>query len=413
MILAAGLLGACEKEDETVGMVIQPNENKLQLSTVSFDNFEVFTTNAPAVKTSKKYNHVLLGSLNDSKIGKTSAFFASQYCLSSQNVNFGANPELISFTAHLDVWKHEGDSLKPLNIMVHELIDFDIKEDSLYPADTDLSAHIGEEVANVTYTADTFDVVTFDLSSTLANKILSTASENLVDNESFKEAFKGLVFSVDTNFSDLGLIWKFNLSSGKSFIELKYRSLGENGNYDTTAFKLKFGDDAGRFNQYLINNSAMSSYLNYPSDFVYVASPGVARAHINLSPALTLKDSGNLMIYKAELVAKGEKTEETISMPKRLLLRVNNGEDADSSITYVDDIAGIKTTNFDGYYNEETGAYHMVITRHLQNLIDGNHSDSLLWIVPVNPRTNVHRTMLLNGQNDEKIKLNITYSKLH
>ncbi len=393
-IVATSVFTSCKKDTESVGMLIQPEENKLK-----------------SVKTSRAYGNVLLGSINDSKIGKTSAFFASQYVLSTENVNFGDNPEVIDFKIHLDASKHEGDSTKTLNFQIHELINFDINKDSLYPSNTDLSGFIGDEVANINYQADSFDVVTFDLNQALANKILNTGSENLKDSKAFKEAFKGLVFSVDTNFSDEGMMWQFNLASTKSYIELTYRSLNENQEYDTVSFNFNFGANAGRFNQFFVNNSAIETEIGTPSGKVYVAAPAVSRANINLAPALTFRDSAKIMIYKAELIVKAEKTEENISLPKKLLLEVDKGLEVDS-ITYANDIAG-QITNYGGYYNEETSSYHMVITRHLQNLIDKAHNDSILWIVPFNQKVNVHRAVLYNGNNNENITLKITYSKLY
>ncbi len=410
-IVATSLFTSCKKDTESVGMLIQPKKNKLKLLTSEIKDFKVFTSLAPAVKTSRAYGDVLLGSINDSKMGKTSAFFTSQYLLSTENVNFGTNPEVLDFKIHLDASKHEGDSTKGLNFQIHELVNFDINKDSLYPANIDLNAFVGDEVANVNYSTDSFDVVTFELNHTLANKILNTDSENLKDSKAFKKAFKGLIFSVDTNFSDEGMMWKFNLESTKSYLELTYRSLNDNGKYDTVSFKFNFGASAGRFNQYFINNSLIKNTLNNDTDRVFVAAPGVARANINLAPVLTYRDSSNIMIYKAELIVKAGKTEENISLPKRLFLQIDKGDDA-AKASYVNDITG-QMSNYGGYYDEETSSYHMVITRHIQNLIDKAHNDSILWMIPYNQKVNVHRTILSNGDNNEKISLKITYSKIY
>lgn len=415
-------LMSCEKKDKEAGLEIQPDENRLKVAHINLDQFITKTSKSGPVKTSKANSSILLGSIDDDIFGRTTASFVSQYRLSSDNVDFGTNPQIISTIAYLDISGVDGDADQEVHYQIFES-NFIIDPDSSYYSDMDLSESVGDVVADTTFSFDAVfseessNIMEIPLFDTFGQNILDTDSVNLVDNDKFLEVFKGLYFTVDTNQVGDGLMWKYNFSSSLSYITLKYTSTDENGNLildeDSAVvintFNLQFNEHSGRFNQYINNTAPLDGVFEQEYNEVYVAGMAGPRGHIDLSPVLAWRDSTKLMIYKAELLVKAQPSGD-FPMPTRLLMEI---DDSDDEVIFVNDYLPNAADNYDGTYDEETETYSMIITRHVQNLINENHNDSLLWIYPYSQITNPYRVILLNGKEDENFTLKITYSKLY
>jgi len=402
-------LFSCDKKDEQAGLEIQPDENRLKIAYLDLDNFTSYTVAPAPVKTSKRNTSILLGSINDNVFGRTTASFISQYRLSSDNVKFGKNPKIISIKAYLDVVGIEGDSTLPVNYKFYES-KFNIDSTGIYKSNIDLSASIGDLVADTTFVTASNSLIEIPLLKAFGQKILDADTLDLKDNDAFLKVFKGLYFTVDTNSIGDGVIWKFNFNSTQSYIELKYRNRDDTGQTTgTDDFKLQFNEKCERFNQYINNTTPLNPIFKQNKDKCYISGVGGTKAHLSLSPVLSWRDSSKIMIYKAELIVKA-KPSGKISIPTKLILEIDDSND--DSLTFVDDYLTTSTGNYNGTYDSDEETYNMIITRHIQNLINNNHNDSLLWITPRADLTNPYRVILLNGADSEKIKLKITYSKL-
>ncbi len=406
---------SCNKKDEQAGLEIQPDQNRLKISYIQLENFTSFSAKSEAVKTNLANSFVLLGALNDNIFGKTSAFFVSQYRLSSDNVSFGINPQINSIQAFLDISEHEGDSTQSLHYQIYESnFNIEASTDTSYLSDTDLDSYKGDLIGDSEQTLDSTSVLKIPLENSFGQKILDTDSNNLIDNDKFLEVYKGLYFTVDTNQTSTNLIWKFNFNSAKSYIEIAYNHTDTTGGLNTIitdTFKLQFNDKCGRFNQYFNNTTPLEPVFNQNMNKAYVAGTAGPQGHISLSPILTWRDSSKIMIYKAELIISAKEASPDISIPTKLLLKID--DNSDESLRFVDDYLVSSADNYDGTYDEETKSYHMILTRHIQNLINKNQNDSLLWIAPSGNLTNPYRVILLNGEDEKKITLKMTYSKLY
>ena len=402
------VLLSCEKKDEQAGLEIQPDENRLKIAHINLNTFTTFTDKSESEKTSKKNSTILLGNIYDEIFGRSTAFMIAQYRLSTDNVDFGANAQIISTNMYLDISGQEGDSSQSVHYLFYES-KFDIDADSAYSSDFDMSTYVGDLVADTTFSASTFDIMTIPLSNTLGQKILDASSTTLLNNDNFLKEFKGLYFTTDTNQTDHGIIWKYDFNSASSYILLEYAFDDAKGNRDTNTFKLQFNEFSGRFNQFFHNRAPLSDILGKPKQEVYISGMANTKAHISLSPVLSWRDSSKVMIYKAELLVKA-KPSSIFSVPNSLLMEIDNSND---DIQFVDDYLPNSANNYGGKYNSETQTYSMVITRHIQNLINNNHNDSLLWIYPYAQITNPNRVILLNGEDNENFTLKITYSKLY
>lgn len=407
------VLLSCEKKEEKAGLEIQPDENRLKVFYHTIDKFSSSSTYGDAVKTSKILTNTLLGSINDEVFGKSSAFFVSQYRLSSDNVSFDNTAQIVKTQLFLDVTGAVGDISLGSNIKIYESnYDLAIDSDTLISANE--SVTIGSLLADTNITISSSEDIEINLSNELfSRKIFDSA--NLEDNTSFIKEFKGLYFRVDTNSSQIGSIYKLDLNSDKSYIDIGY--IINNNFEDTLHFKLQFNNKCSRFNLYFNNTSPLASILDpnssIDSDEIYVSGIGGVKGKLNLSPVYTWRDSSDIIIYKAELLINSD-TIKDIPAPNKLLLIKN--KDEDGTITYVDDYINGQITNYGGEVNEETLVYSMVITRHIQNLINNIHNDTIVEIIPNASGTNPYRVILKNkkdGLDDEKITLKITYSEIN
>ncbi|MBN2669444.1 MAG: DUF4270 family protein [Bacteroidales bacterium] len=421
LVFASLLLSmfACKKAEETAGLVLQPEDNRLKVYQFNINSFNTLTEIDQIISTGISTDNNMVGSIYDDVFGRTTAGFVSQILLSTDNVEFNDDRQIISTELHLYVSGYEGDSNATTVFKIYES-NFEIDANTTYPSSQDIGI-LGDLVADFSFDArnyfdyaDTSNYFIIPFSNDFGQKILNTNSIYLEDNTVFTNAYKGLYFSIDTALSG-NLIWKFNFNKITSYIEIKYSYLESEAATvrDTNTFKLNLSSSAGRFNLYQFNRSPLQSIIGLNSNECYVAGMGNVKSKIDLSPVLTFRDSGELMIYKAELVAhaKASTSPYAYKQPTGLLLSVDLGND--DTTRYVDDLSSLSYSNFDGSYNDEDSTYRMVITRHIQNLINNNHQDTLLWISPYGKNTSTARTTLDNGHDGNPITLRITYTKLH
>ena len=112
---------SCVKEDKEAGLEIQPDENRLKINYDTLSYFVSYSSKSMAVNTSKSNSSILLGSIYEDVFGRSTANFVSQFRLSSDNVDFGNNPQIISINAYLDVKSGiEGDSLLDVHFKIFE-----------------------------------------------------------------------------------------------------------------------------------------------------------------------------------------------------------------------------------------------------------------------------------------------------
>ena len=410
------LLWSCAKDDKTIGFKVQPEQNKLNIKTINIENIRTYTSKGKPLYTNRENQYALLGSINDTYFGKTTAAIDAQYFLSTLNPKFGTNPKLISSTLFIAIPHFLGNINTSLRYKIYQS-NFTMDKDALYPSNQDMTSYLGELIADTSITADDNKEVLqilLDKTMTSGNKwgqdILTADASSLSSNDKFTKVFKGLYLTVDTNFSDKGLIWKCDFNSEHSYIQIQYSFTNEEGDLDTNIFKLQFNKETGRFNTYTNNLAPIKDILGkVENDNIYISGLATSQGNISLSSLLSWRDSAKIVIYKAELIAKASKVE-GFSMPAKLLLAVNT---SDTIVRYVDDYRQGENTNYDGSFHDNDTAYYWVITRHIQRFINQEQNDSLLIIYPEDKRkTNLERVILQNRLNKKEIRLRITYSKI-
>ncbi len=404
------ILASCVKEDEQAGLEIQPDKNRLNALYVDLSDFTCYSSPDDAPSTNRAYTTTLLGTINDVNFGRSTAFIVTQCLLSTDNVSFGTNPQLLSAQLVLDIESVVGNEDVEHRFKIYKS-NFDIASDSLYASNIDFTSYIGTPIADQSAKKDTLGNITIPLDSLFGQSILNMASTDLADNDAFINAFKGLFISVDTTGNQNGLLqMNFNSTTSSSYIQLEY-IYGESTDRDTTTFKLKINSSADRFNLFYHNRTPLNSIFGSTSSpNLYLSGMGGVKSHIDLQPVFELlKDSGDLMIYTAELLLNAQASESYV-MPTRLLMEIDDSDTGTKS--YVDDYTA-GTSNYGGYLNTDKTQYSLVVTRHIQNMINGNHQNYNLWFYPYGGATSASRAIISNGANGQKVILKIVYSKLN
>jgi len=414
-IFSVLLLLSCAKEDNTVGFEVQPEQSRLKIKTLNIQDFQTFTSTGGASETSRGTQYILLGSINDTYFGKTTAFANVQYILSTIKPDFGTDPKLISSNLSLSIPKAIGKTSTSLNYQIYTS-KFDINADVFYASNKDMTSYIGELIADTSFTtSNNQQYLQIHLDKVMGNgkkwgqNILDADATTLNSNENFIKSFKGLYLTVDTNFSEKGLIWKCDLNSQNSYIELEYSFTNTEGDIDTNTFKLQFNNKTGRFNTYINNPEPIKNILEKTGEEnIYISGLAGVQGNISLSSLLNWRDSTKIVIYKAELIAKA-KIVDGFDMPDKLILGINSSD----TIRYIDDYRMGENTNYDGSYHSKDTAYHWVVTRHIQRFINNEQNDSLIVIYPNDTtKTQLSRVILLNNLSKNAIRLRITYSKI-
>lgn len=421
-LAACVLLFACN-EPETIGLEVQPESDRFNVTFTDTITVTAFTEKEDSIRTDKTvYN--LLGNYNDPVFGRTSASIYTQVRLSSNNVDFGPDPLADSLVLTL-AYKGYYGKLRKLNIKVFEILEDMFKDTAYYSTKELLVA--SQPLASVTVMPSPSDSVMLDglsvaphlrirLDNNLAQRFLNeSTSANLSDNTLFLNFFKGLHITSSFVNSE-GSILYFDLLNALSQLTLYY----SNNNNDSLKYNFVINDNCARynnFNHYSYGNAHINLQQQINGDsllgdsLLYLQSMAGLKVKLMFSPLTDFFKDGNMVLNKAELIIpiENDPTSSLYSNPEKLTLAriTETGE-----LTYlIDQFEG--ESHFRGVYDVTNSQYTFTITRHIQNIILGNINDYGLYLLISGSGINGARTVLRgHGRSDKNLKLKLTYTKL-
>lgn len=120
----------------------------------------------------------------------------------------------------------------------------------------------------------------------------------------------------------------------------------------------------------------------------------------------------NIALNKATLVVETDTTDYTSDKykePLRLgLVKVNEEGKLELLTDYV-----VSSEIFDGYFKSNKNEYRFVITRHMQELLNGDMKDYGLYLVSDQRSRNAYRVALMGPQAQQrKMRLEMIYTEL-
>lgn len=405
--------------------------------TVKGDSVQVFSPGGALSR------HVF-GRMVDPLFGVTEAGFYGQFVPDSNGTIFINKPKVDSIVLVLPVDTNGfyGSRNQSYTMEVYEL-DESLSRYTTYFSDAKFNASNLLSRFQFTPRTDSFNVNVFarplgqgDVVSTklppqvriplakeFGQRLINADTSLYLLDTAFLSTFKGLYLKpVGQNTG----VMAFNLVSQRSGIFIYYT---ENGYRRQFRYLLDLQSNAvpliprlGSF-RFDRGNSILGQYLKNPSkpqDYMMVQGLGGAYGKISFPSLSKLK---NIIVNQAELVLQVAKvpgddpTNFTKSSQLALLYRNND----DGHLQLIDDfiLAGTSTaTRFGGTYipgadDSTPGVYKMVLSNHLQKLVQGKINDSNLYI-GVFPRTDkASRVVFYNTNNPNfKAKLRLTYTQL-
>lgn len=436
--LTALLATACN-ESSVVGLDVQPASDLLNVnwkdtttlltSTVKEDSLH---TDASIIVTAD----ALLGTYLDPVFGKTSASIYTQLRLPANNPNFGTNPVcdsvVLTLTYASDYYGKRGR--KDQRISVYQLTE-DLSLSRNYYSNNSLS-YSGIDLANghvytprptttVAVMGDTIKPhLRIPLQQNFGQVILNNqGSSVLSNNTAFQNFIKGLYISSDvtTSGSGDGNILHFKLGDSQSKLTIYYRNSNATNN-DSLKYEISLSS-VGRFSAFdHYNFSTADPYLqsqlstSSADTTLFIQSLAGTKAKIEFPYLLHWNDSGRVAINKAELVIKVDTTNalyqlDTFAAPPKLILFGITATNTNYAIPDAYEANEV----YGGSYNSSAKEYRFNIDRYIQQVLNGSIENTGLYLVASGGAIGANRVVVGSGSSKgyQKMKLNITYTKLH
>lgn len=401
------ILFSCKKTYTDIGTNLQ-NQNDLTLHYNVLSDIAASVNLDDSVATDER-SKILLGSYIDDIFGFSQASIAMQFRLSSYDVNFGTNPVVDSIVLYMDYTGFYGDTSTQQEISVFQLNQSIFKDSSYYSNRNISQMANSSSIANIntSFSPNSNSTLHIPLNNSFGMSLIAD-SGYYANNDTFLLQYQGLYITT-TPVSSNGAIIYFDPVSENTKITLYYH----NDSQDTLSFDFLINENCAYFNQFVHDYSGSTFYNNINTDSsldnLFIQSMGGVKAKISLNDLISWKDSGKIAINKAELVLRINDLNNDMQLfpqPERLLLEiVDNNDGFDGPIDYY-----MESDYFNGYYGEQSMTYVFNITGHVQRIINGEETNTELYIFPESNKISSERIVIANSDTN-KIKLNITYSK--
>lgn len=435
-LLIVFIIASCKKDPYELGLDLLPPSDTLYVDLFDTASIQAFSVLEDSIRTDE-LKTLMLGSIMDPVFGKTTASFYSQFLLSSEEADFGINPQLDSLVLILYYESTYGDTNTLQQIRVFELSD-DLIMDSSYYSNQSLNTY-GLELANITYMPRPHDSVLvygvpvsphlrINLSNKtnyLGNKILYAPDNVISSTTEFLKFMKGLYVEA-MPVSSRGALVDFTPSGGLSRLILYFHSEDKG---DSLQFSMPIDDPAARFNSfnhygYFDASPEFKQQLLYNDttlglNRLYLQALGGVKIKIKFPFIRTLPDSlGPIAINSAVLTFKNPETDTIWRPPPQLTMYKVDSAGKLGGI--IDELEGVNY--FGGIYDKDARSYWFRLTRHIQRMLISDTLDNYeLYIFASNPlsRSLQANRVTLNGTNPffspspgDNLKLRITYTKL-
>jgi len=430
------LFTACDKTND-LGIEILPGTDLINVhNAVIKDKITAFANSEAGIVTSRStYN--LLGSLNDPLFGNTTVNFATQVRLTSFP-DFGTNPVVDSTFLFLYYRSVYGDTITPQHIKVYEL-ETGIDADTEYDQDTDLKSMASTvSVGELTFTPkvdldsasqDTlYQILKIPIDPTVAEKLVTADSLDLVSNDAFLQYFKGFYLEAEqVTTPGSGSLVKLEASSTSTFqgsaLLVYYNNDANIAEEEPDTLSKAFV-----ITQYSARvNNISHDYTGTPfideldqeveqDDYIFIQPTGGLKSFIQIDELEGWRDSLKTSINKAELVFQVDTIAsdlENYPPPANLILTfVDTDGEERLPIDYY-----FNPRFYDGYLRDDY-TYHFNVTQHVQrviNVLDPEDQDFVGnqgFYLTTGQKSDDARRVVLEGTGRETgVQLIITYSK--
>jgi len=440
---------ACEKPEESLGIDLQPEEDILGISAIDTFTIEGQTLPEDSILTDNVLTG-LVGAYIDPQFGYTKAEHTSEIRLTTSNPVFFLNGSSIenlvvdslilnlSFNRgfEIPVYGSTGEQF----FQVFEVIDsLDVTEDYYDQTTVDIIGEDlimeGHNMQRPDYLSSVFiddeealPAVRLPLKHELAQRIFDASTIDGLSAVEFLELIKGLQITVDenapgVNLAETGLVL-FDTDLGFSRIELYYRDTGvttSTGQDSTLFYDFELRSGTGKYNGFQHdflnggNPNLIRQVINEIPDsgkeLLYVQAGGGTKLRVDLPYLENLKQIDGIALAKAELILPvNESSGGRFTVPSRLLLfALDENEDSFVLDEFLQDPAGFSF--IDGAFDSENNQYRFILTRFLQQVLNGEKQFNGFEIVSQRASTTANRVILNGAENPgEKLRLEIIFT---
>lgn len=429
-LITALLFTTCKKENNALGLEIQPPGDKLNVFSTDTTSVFAYSQIVDSVRTDET-SVSLLGSILDPIFGKSTASFFTQLRLSQSAVSFGTNPVLDSLILSLKYKGYYGDTNAVMTVRVFELAE-QIQLDSQYYSQQ--SVAIKETLlGQKTFTPDFTNAVILGedtlaphlrvnlgtLTSELADKLFNAPADSMANNGSFLNYFYGLYVTAEPANSD-GIIIYLDLLSSLSEMTLYYH----NDTEDSLSFEYLINSNCARFGNYshdyslgspAFKTQAIDKDTTLGKSICYVQALGGVKTFVRFPSIKNYYSNGKIAVNEARLFLSCYESDPGLEVASTLVL-VKRKAEGGYTITN-DQLDG--ADYFGGYYDKDNHGYWFRITSTIQELMRSSDPDYGLEIYVSGGAVNAQR-VLLNGTSpqlpsapEDRMKLIITYTTLN
>jgi hypothetical protein len=442
LILITAVISGCN-ESSVVGLDVQPQEDLLNLGWIDTTTVICKTVKEDSVRTDNlliSSEAALIGKYMDPIFGTAVSSLYTQLRLPSNNPDFGTDPvcDSIVFTLAYSPKYYGKRGRVSQNINIHQLSESlsgttYYSNNSIAYNSTDLAGNYGfiprPNDSVLVNGKKVTPHVRIPLLASFGQSILDKKGlAELASNTAFQDFTKGLYITTEntvlTSGSGDGNILTFKMSDPQTKITIFYhytnQTVTDYKSYDLTLNNvtrfLKYNHDITNADPYFKSQLAGTSTVDTS---VFLQGMAGSKVKIDFPHLKHINDLGKVAINKAELVIKVDKNPlyqvDTFTVPGSLSVI---GIDANGALYFLPDAYESHQLINGSFNGVET--YTFNIDRYIQQVLNGSLSNTGLYLyIPgytagsgvINP----NRVVIGSGNNSgsQKMKLNLTYTKLH
>ncbi len=427
--IMALIVWSCKDDPNVTGIGILPGSDLATVhKVVEIETNKAFTHNDTILRTDGLSLNIL-GTYNDPVFGKTHADFACQFRIGNFP-DFGENAQIDSLSLIFLYKEAYGDTVTPQSIKIYELespINSDIKlsdgtsKPVKYYQDVDLksfasSISIGELEfvpkirLDSTETDTIIQELVINLDNSLAEKLINAEAENMESADAFLDFFKGLYVETQDISDGGGLVYINTLASG-SALRLYYSNQEE----DSLSYTYSINSNSSRVSRFSHDYSMTDFAANLNSEtaqdsLIYLQTMGGIRTKLELPFLDAWIDSVKTGINKAELIFEVDTVESghpDISLPNQIVLTAIN----EDGLQYLPADFSVSADLFGGRFNDDDNTYRFNITRHLQEIVNGEIKNFGFYLSTFLREVDARRVVLKGATSQTGIRLEVTYTK--
>lgn len=446
---------SCNKASE-VGLNVQPSTDLLYVNYIDTTLLITRTVKEDSLRTDQNQlmaGYGLLGKYIDPVFGMSNSSIYTQVKLptSISATSFGRSPSCDSVVLSLiyDAPCYGKKIRKTQTVNVYELLNGISSGTSYYSTNSML--HTGVDLANYSFTPRPTDSVLVSgvkskpqlripLNVAFGQNILNNQSTgNLINNAAFQNFMKGFYITTEHTTglaTSEGNIMRFLM--GASSMTIYYNYTGKT--IITSVKPINLQVDSTWYTNYVFSLGSVSRHQNFSHDYttvsnidlaaqlssnppsqnntVYIQSMAGLKTKVEMPTLMDWVKNGAVAINKAVLVIKMDSSQatyqvDTFTRPNALIPFGIN--DDGTSYVLPDYLSAPGWA--DGNYNAGTHEYNLIVSRYIQQILDGTRKNNGFYItIPhISAATTPSRVIIGGGAsgNPYRMKLNISYTKLH